>query len=101
MRPDHPREILLKDYIKPKRIGARALSLALHVPYSRLRESVDGNKRGGSADMAPRLERYFGSLRWWLPGTGSPPFRVEAHNNRLHTRRAQAARCLLLPLSSR
>ena len=41
-------------------ISVRALSLALHVPYSRLREIVDG-KRGVSAEMALRLERYFGS----------------------------------------
>jgi antitoxin HigA-1 len=39
-------------------ISVRALSLALHVPYSRLREIVDG-KRGVSADTALRLERYF------------------------------------------
>jgi addiction module HigA family antidote len=60
MRPIHPGEILLEDYIKPMGISVRALSLALHVPYSRLREIVDGN-RGISADTALRLERYFGS----------------------------------------
>jgi addiction module HigA family antidote len=42
------------------------LSLALRVPYSRLREIVDGN-RGISADTALRLERYFGSeAQGWL-----------------------------------
>jgi addiction module HigA family antidote len=47
-------------------MSVRALSLALHVPYSRLREIVDG-KRGVSADTALRLERYFGSeARGWL-----------------------------------
>jgi addiction module HigA family antidote len=47
-------------------ISVRALSLALHVPYSRLREIVDG-KRGVSADTALRLERYFGSqAQGWL-----------------------------------
>jgi hypothetical protein len=51
MRPVHPGEILLEDYIKPLGISVRALSLALHVPYSRLREVVDGN-RGVSADTA-------------------------------------------------
>jgi plasmid maintenance system antidote protein VapI len=45
MRPVHPGEVLLEDYIKPMGIGVRALSPALHVPYSRLREIVDG-KRG-------------------------------------------------------
>jgi addiction module HigA family antidote len=47
-------------------ISVRALSLALHVPYSRLREIVDA-KRGVSAEMALRLERYFGSeAQGWL-----------------------------------
>lgn len=47
-------------------MSVRALSLALHVPYSRLREIVDGN-RGISADTALRLERYFGSeAQGWL-----------------------------------
>lgn len=47
-------------------ISVRALSIALHVPYSRLREIVDGH-RGVSADTALRLERYFGSeAQGWL-----------------------------------
>ncbi len=66
MRPVHPGEVLLEDYIKPMGISVRALSMALHVPYSRLREIVDG-KRGISADTALRLERYFGSeAQGWL-----------------------------------
>ena len=66
MRPVHPGEILLEDYIKPMGISVRALSLALHVLNSRLREIVDGN-RGVSADTALRLERYFGSdAQGWL-----------------------------------
>lgn len=66
MRPVHPGEILLEDYILPMGISVRALSIALHVPYSRLREIVDG-KRGVSADTALRLERYFGSeAQGWL-----------------------------------
>ncbi|MCD8516426.1 MAG: HigA family addiction module antitoxin [Burkholderiaceae bacterium] len=60
MRPVHPGEVLLEDYIKPMGVSVRALSIALHVPYSRLREIVDG-KRGVSADTALRLERYFGN----------------------------------------
>ena len=47
-------------------ISVRSLSIALHVPYSRLREIVDC-KRGISADTALRLERYFGSeAQGWL-----------------------------------
>jgi antitoxin HigA-1 len=66
MRPVHPGEVLLEDYIKPMGMSVRALSLALRVPYSRLREIVDGN-RGISADTALRLERFFGSeAQGWL-----------------------------------
>lgn len=65
MRPVHPGEVLREDYIKPLGMSVHALSKALHVPYSRLREIVDG-KRGVSADTALRLERNFGSeaLGW-------------------------------------
>ena len=42
MRPVHSGEVLLEDYIKPMGMSVRALSLALHVPYSRLREIVEG-----------------------------------------------------------
>jgi len=66
MRAVHPGEILLEDYIKPMGVSVRALSLALHVPYSRLREIVDGN-RGVSTDTALRLQRCFGSdAQGWL-----------------------------------
>ena len=66
MRPVHPGEILLEDCVKPLGISVRSLSLALHVPYSRMREIVDEN-RGVSADTALRLERYFGSeAQGWL-----------------------------------
>ena len=60
VRPVHLGEILQEDYIKPMGISVRALSMALHVPYSRLREIVDGN-RAVSANTALRLERCFGS----------------------------------------
>lgn len=66
MRPVHPGEVLLEDYIKPMGMSVRAVALALHVPYSRLSEIVKG-ERGVSADTALRLERYFGSeARGWL-----------------------------------
>jgi antitoxin HigA-1 len=66
MRPVHPGEFLLKDYIKPMGVSVRSVSLALHVPYSRLSEITKG-ERGVSADTALRLERYFGSeARGWL-----------------------------------
>jgi len=66
MRPVHPVEILLEDYIKPTGVSVRAVAIALHVPYSRLSEIIKG-ERGVSADTALRLERYFGSeATGWL-----------------------------------
>ena len=66
MRPVHPGEILLEDYIKPMGASVRAVSIALHVPYSRLRE-ITKSQRGVSADTALRLERYFGSeAQGWM-----------------------------------
>jgi addiction module HigA family antidote len=51
MRPVHPGEILLEDYIKPMGVSVRAVAMALHVPYSRLSEITKG-ERGVSADTA-------------------------------------------------
>lgn len=66
MRPVHPGEILLVDYIKPMGISVRAAALVLHIPYSSLREIVKG-QRSVTADTAQRLERYFGSeAQGWL-----------------------------------
>lgn len=66
MRPVHPGEVLMEDYIKPLGVSVRAVALALNVPYSRLSEITKG-QRGVSADTALRLERYFGSeAQGWL-----------------------------------
>lgn len=66
MRPVHPGEILLEDYVKPTGISVRTLALALHVPYSHLSE-ISRGKRSVTADVALRLERYFGSeAQGWL-----------------------------------
>jgi addiction module HigA family antidote len=66
MRPVHPGEVLLEDYIKPMGVSVRTVAMALHVPYSRLSE-ITKCQRGVSADTALRLERYFGSeAEGWL-----------------------------------
>jgi antitoxin HigA-1 len=76
MRPVHPGEVLLEDYIKPMGVSVRAVALALHVPYSRLSEITKG-ERGVSADTALRLERYFGSdAQGWLNLQGAYDLRT-------------------------
>jgi antitoxin HigA-1 len=66
MRAVHPGEILLEDYIRPMGVSVRALSLALHVPYSPFAKSSMATE-GVSADTALRLERSVGSdAQGWL-----------------------------------
>ncbi|WP_187290758.1 HigA family addiction module antitoxin [Marinobacter sp. BSs20148] len=66
MRPIHPGEILREEYLKPLEMSVNALSKALHVPTTRMNETVREN-RGITADTAMRLARYFGtSERFWL-----------------------------------
>lgn len=66
MRPVHPGEILLEDYIKPMGVSVRAVAIALHMPYSRL-SAITRCRRGVTANIALRLERYFGSeAQGWL-----------------------------------
>lgn len=76
MRPVHPGEILLEDYIKPLGLSVRAVALALHVPCSHLREITKG-ERGVTADTALRLERYYESeAQGWLSLQSAYEFRV-------------------------
>lgn len=76
MRPIHPGEILLKDYIKPMGVSVRDVALALQVPYLCLSEISKG-KRSMSADIALRLERYFGSeAQGWLNLQSAYDFRI-------------------------
>lgn len=66
MRPVHPGEVLLEDYLKPLGLSVNALAKALAVPTSRMNDIVN-ERRGISADTALRLERYFGAeAQGWL-----------------------------------
>jgi antitoxin HigA-1 len=66
MRPVHPGEVLLEDFLKPLGMSANALAKALCVPAPRINDVVRG-RRGVSADTAKRLARYFGGdARSWL-----------------------------------
>ena len=66
MRPIHSGEILLEEFLKPLKMSANALSIALRIPAPRINDIVR-QKRGLSADTALRLARYFGSTaQFWL-----------------------------------
>jgi addiction module HigA family antidote len=90
MRPVHPGEVLLEDYIKPMGVSVRAVAMALHVPYSRLSEITKG-QRGVSADTALRLERFFGSeAKGWLNLQAAYELRVaEIENGKAIAREIQ------------
>jgi addiction module HigA family antidote len=59
MRPVHPGEVLLKEYLEPLGMSVNALATALRVPATRLHEIVKC-RRSITADTALRLARYFG-----------------------------------------
>lgn len=64
--PIHPGEILREDFMKPVRLTAHRLAMALHVPAARIAEIIH-ERRGITADTAIRLGRYFNTTpRFWL-----------------------------------
>ncbi|MGP6158907.1 MAG: HigA family addiction module antitoxin [Vulcanimicrobiaceae bacterium] len=66
VKPTHPGEVLLEDYLKPLGITPNALAIAIRVPASRISEIVKA-KRAVTAETALRLTRYFGGdPDFWL-----------------------------------
>ncbi len=66
MKPVHPGEILMEDFLKPHGLSQYRVAKEICVPARRINEIVHG-KRAITADTALRLSRYFGlSERFWL-----------------------------------
>lgn len=66
MKPIHPGEILIKEFLEPIGITQYRLAKDISVVPRRINEIVHG-KRSITADTALRLSRYFGtSERFWL-----------------------------------
>ena len=64
--PTHPGEMLLEEFLLPMDITQRELASAIHVPYQRVNELING-KRGVTPSTALRLARFFGmSAGFWL-----------------------------------
>lgn len=59
MKPVHPGEILLEDFMIPLELTQYGLAKAIGVPPRRINEIVHG-KRSITADTALRLGKYFG-----------------------------------------
>ena len=66
MKPIHPGEILLKEFLEPMEISQYRLAKDISVPPRRVNEIVHG-RRSVTADTALRLSRYFGTTeRFWM-----------------------------------
>ena len=66
MKPLHPGEILLEEFLTPMNLSQNRLALDIRVPARRINEIVLG-KRRITADTALRLAKYFDmSPQFWL-----------------------------------
>ena len=64
--PTHPGEMLLEEFLRPMDLTQRELATAIHVPYQRINEIVNG-RRGVTPETALRLAKFFGvSAAFWL-----------------------------------
>ena len=66
LKPIHPGEILLEEFLKPMGLSQNRLAIDIGVPARRINEIALG-KRRITADTALRLARYFDmSPQFWL-----------------------------------
>lgn len=66
LKPVHPGEVLLEEFLKPMGLSQNRLALSIGVSPRRVNEIVLG-KRSITADTALRLARYFDmSPQFWL-----------------------------------
>ena len=64
--PTHPGEMLLEEFLRPMNLTQRQLADAIHVPFQRVNEIING-KRGVTPATALRLARYFNtSAAFWM-----------------------------------
>ena len=66
IRPVHPGEILLEEFLKPMAISQYRLCKGIAVPPRRINEIIHGT-RAVTANTALRLAKYFGTTAlFWL-----------------------------------
>lgn len=64
--PTHPGEMLLEEFLKPLGLTQKDLADAIHVPYQRVNEIING-RRGVTPSTALRLAKYFGNTPdFWM-----------------------------------
>lgn len=66
LKPVHPGEMLLEEFLKPLNLSQNRLAIEIGVDARRVNEIVLGERRV-TAETALRLARYFGtSPQFWL-----------------------------------
>ncbi len=64
--PTHPGEMLLEEFLNPMGLTQRALAEAIHVPYQRVNDLING-RRGMTPNTALRLAKFFGNTpAFWM-----------------------------------
>ena len=64
--PTHPGEMLQEEFLTPMGLTQRDLAAAIHVPYQRINEIING-RRGVTPSTALRLAKFFGmSADFWM-----------------------------------
>ncbi len=92
LKPIHPGEILLEEFLKPMEISQYRLAKDISVPPRRINEIVH-EKRGISADTALRLSRFFGtSENFWI--NLQSRFDLQCEKRRLKTRLVREVKVL-------
>lgn len=103
IKPIHPGEILLQDFLEPLKMSRNALAKAIGVPAPRVNDVVLG-RRGITADTALRLAAFIGTTpEFWLNLQSRYDLRVARQKKELvrnleaikpHTAAADRARVL-------
>lgn len=76
LKPIHPGEVLLEEFMKPLGISINQLARDIAVPPGRISAIVNG-RRAITADTALRLGKYFGvSAEIWVGLQGDYDLRV-------------------------
>ncbi len=92
LKPIHPGEILLEEFLKPMEISQYRLAKDISVPPRRINEIVH-EKRGISPDTALRLARYFGiSESFWA--NLQSRYDLQCEKQRLKTRLVREVKVL-------
>ena len=88
--PTHPGEMLLEEFLNPMGLTQRELADAIHVPYQRINDIVNG-RRSVTPSTALRLAKFFNM---------SPEFWMNLHQSCEDLQHLNSLRSLSLPSAS-